>query len=478
MRRFEELRDECARRAWAIAYSLTRNGADADDVMQQAFIVAWQKQKSIPDEPWAWFATVVVNCARNHRRKEARMRNNVDSFELASAEAAESPEHDAGRRELREQLLGAMTALSADEQDAVALCYLSGLSHSEASHAMGINLNTLKTHIRRGVDKLRARINPRGRGMEAYFGALVIPPPDGGWENALTRWEGSAVEPGAAAGGYGIAKIALALLAPLLIVAGLYYAWSEFGSAGSTAAISPVIAQDSRSGHNLATATSQPVATYDPLPAPLPGSVQPEASVPGEAAEADQPAPRTSKMEPEGPVPAGTHRLHTIYYDTGEKEWELTELVTGEGAVKDGPVRRFYPSGKLWTSYTYVMGKIQGEFRTWYESERPRSVVHCHNDEFEGWFIHYYESGPILMEGNMIGGKADGECVTYHENGKRKLVQPFSLGKVIGEEKEFDETERLIRRTTWDGKRNGPEILYHPDGTTTTRHYKDGELVD
>ncbi len=478
MRRFEELRDQCARRAWAIAYSLTRNGADADDVMQQAFTVAWQKQRSIPDDPWTWFGNVVVNCARNHRRKEARMRNNLDSVEFASAEAADRPAHIVAKRELYEQLAAAMADLTPDEQEAVALCHMSGLSHSEVSRALGIKLNTLKTRLKRGVDKLRARINPRGRGLEAYFGAMVIPPPAGGWEKALARWEGSAVAPAAAAGGYGIAKIALALLAPLLIVAGLYFAWTEFGSAGSSAAMSPVVAQDSRPNLNPESATSQPVATYDPPPAPLPRSAQPEAPAPGEVAEADQPAPRFSKVEPEGPVPAGTHRLRTIFYDTGEKEWEVTELVTGAVAVKDGPARRYYPSGKLWTSYTYVMGQLQGEFRTWYESGRPRSVEYAHNNEFEGWCTIYYESGPVLMEGNMIGGKEDGNWVTYHENGERKIVLPFRLGKVIGEEQEFDETARLIRRTTWDGKRNGPEILYHPDGSTTTHHYKDGELVE
>jgi RNA polymerase sigma-70 factor (ECF subfamily) len=57
----------------------------------------------------------------------------------------------------------ALRSLSAPERVCVSLCYGAGLSHSEAAAALNAPLGTVKSHVKRGMDKLRLRLAP-GRG--------------------------------------------------------------------------------------------------------------------------------------------------------------------------------------------------------------------------------------------------------------------------------------------------------------------------
>ena len=54
----------------------------------------------------------------------------------------------------------ALRALSPIERVCVSLCYGGGLSHVEAAAALNAPLGTVKSHVKRGLDKLRARLAP------------------------------------------------------------------------------------------------------------------------------------------------------------------------------------------------------------------------------------------------------------------------------------------------------------------------------
>ena len=74
--RIELCVSECAEKAWRLAYGLMRNRADAEDVLQQSFLVAASKPDRIPNEDcWKWFATVLTFEARNAWRKRASHRD-------------------------------------------------------------------------------------------------------------------------------------------------------------------------------------------------------------------------------------------------------------------------------------------------------------------------------------------------------------------------------------------------------------------
>ena len=79
-------------------------------------------------------------------------------------EPEDAPRHDgdeghAHRAALRIDLDEALRSLAESERLCVSLCYGGGLSHAEAAEALNTPLGTVKSHVKRGLDKLRAELS-------------------------------------------------------------------------------------------------------------------------------------------------------------------------------------------------------------------------------------------------------------------------------------------------------------------------------
>ena len=149
------------RHSSAVRGLLRRMGADpilADDLAQDAFLAAFEQIADFRGEGTfqAWVKRIAARLYVKRWRRDARL-------DLM----AEPPEADAppGRGEAgaadRLDLDEALRALSSSERVCVSLCYGGGLSHVEAALALNAPLGTVKSHVKRGLDKLRARMAPR-----------------------------------------------------------------------------------------------------------------------------------------------------------------------------------------------------------------------------------------------------------------------------------------------------------------------------
>jgi len=58
------------------------------------------------------------------------------------------------------KLHDSLKTLSAPERLCVSMCYGAGLSHGEAAEALNLPLGTVKSHVKRGLEKLRTRLAP------------------------------------------------------------------------------------------------------------------------------------------------------------------------------------------------------------------------------------------------------------------------------------------------------------------------------
>ena len=65
---------------------------------------------------------------------------------------------------LRIDLDEALKALSEAERLCVSMCYGAGLSHADVAEVLNTPLGTVKSHVKRGLDKLRARLAPNAAG--------------------------------------------------------------------------------------------------------------------------------------------------------------------------------------------------------------------------------------------------------------------------------------------------------------------------
>lgn len=140
---------------------LRRMGAEAslaDDLAQDAFLAAFERVAEFRGEGTfsAWVRRIAARLYIRRWRKDGRM-DSSDAMDAAPDTVGHGGEVSAAARiDLDEALKG----LSPQERLCVSLCYGAGLSHAEAAETLGAPLGTVKSHVKRGMDKLRVRLAP------------------------------------------------------------------------------------------------------------------------------------------------------------------------------------------------------------------------------------------------------------------------------------------------------------------------------
>ena len=142
----------------AIRALLRRMGADAtlaDDLAQDAFLAAFEQITEFRGEGTfqAWVKRIAARAYVKRWRRDAQEDLMAETPELAADRSDPAASID---------LDGALRMLTAPERVCVTLCYGAGMSHSEVAMALNAPLGTVKSHVKRGVDKLRLRLAPAG----------------------------------------------------------------------------------------------------------------------------------------------------------------------------------------------------------------------------------------------------------------------------------------------------------------------------
>jgi RNA polymerase sigma-70 factor (ECF subfamily) len=131
----------------------------AEEVLQDSFINIWRFAGDYREglsAPMTWMTTIVRNRALDHLRR-------VSSVETEWSEALDEliPGNDLGPAETTsmgqqaQQLALCMQRLDSNQRQAVALAYLRDQSHSEVADTLKVPLGTVKSWIRRGLEKLK-----------------------------------------------------------------------------------------------------------------------------------------------------------------------------------------------------------------------------------------------------------------------------------------------------------------------------------
>jgi len=137
------------------------NTALADDLAQETFLLAYRKLKQFRQEArfstWLYRIAYNVFLADARRMKELPMPEDADADELAPAENGASTSVSR-QATLSVDLERAMRVLSDAERAAIVQCYHNDLSHEEAAVVLGCPVGTVKTHILRAKQKLKAHL--------------------------------------------------------------------------------------------------------------------------------------------------------------------------------------------------------------------------------------------------------------------------------------------------------------------------------
>jgi RNA polymerase sigma factor (sigma-70 family) len=157
---FGELVDRHAPAARRAARLLLANDHDADDAVQDGFLAAWRAidryDRNRPFRPW--LMRIVVNAARDLRRRQTVRRTDELSPALASGGA--SPERETERSLLRERLTRALAELPERQRLAVTMFDAEGYAHAEIAEVLGVPEGTIRSDVFHARRALRLTLAP------------------------------------------------------------------------------------------------------------------------------------------------------------------------------------------------------------------------------------------------------------------------------------------------------------------------------
>ena len=144
--------------ALALAVRMLRTRAEAEDVVQEAFVHAWRRASDFDPargSAGAWLTTITRSRVLDRLRRLTLGRRVLLALSREpSPSPPASPIEDVVRRMERDRVSSALAALPAEQRDVIAFAYFGGLSQSEIAASTGEPLGTVKTRVRLAMEKL------------------------------------------------------------------------------------------------------------------------------------------------------------------------------------------------------------------------------------------------------------------------------------------------------------------------------------
>ena len=153
-------------RVYRLAYRLTGNQHDAEDLTQEVFVRVFRSLASYkPGTFEGWLHRITTNLFLDGARRRQRIRfeglgEDADQ-RLPGTEA--SPAQAWDETHLDGDIQAALQALPPDYRAAVVLCDIEGFSYEEIAATMGVKLGTVRSRIHRGRAQLRVALAHRER---------------------------------------------------------------------------------------------------------------------------------------------------------------------------------------------------------------------------------------------------------------------------------------------------------------------------
>ena len=161
-----------SRSLFRLAYRMTSNEQDAEEIVQDAFLRAYRKLGQFESRAnfGTWVYRIAVNCALDRRRKlgteerhrEVPTEDDADAPRAIEQRASESPTPDrlALSEEIGKQITLALDALSPAERAAFVMRHWEGRGIEEIAQALHLRNSATKNTVFRAVQKLRRALEP------------------------------------------------------------------------------------------------------------------------------------------------------------------------------------------------------------------------------------------------------------------------------------------------------------------------------
>ncbi len=168
---FRELVERHSRHIFRLAYRMTGNEEDAEDVVQETFLRAYRNLARFEGQAEfsTWLHRIAANCAIDvlRRRAPAAAAFPIELIEtgetsVGTGAAFGGPERDLFAADVRRKLAASLEALSPMERAAFVLRHFEGKPVAEIARALDVRLGAAKNCIFRAVSKLRRELAALG----------------------------------------------------------------------------------------------------------------------------------------------------------------------------------------------------------------------------------------------------------------------------------------------------------------------------
>ena len=169
----------------ALARSLVRDDARADDLVQDTYLTAMKNPPRHSRSLRAWLGAIVRNLARTQNRAEWRRTKHERIRPTKETEigvrALPSPEETLEKATWHQRLVDAAMTLDEPYRTTLLMRYFEELDSSEIARLQGVPAATVRTRVRRGLERLRVRLDQSSPGGRAKWmaGLLLLARPPG-----------------------------------------------------------------------------------------------------------------------------------------------------------------------------------------------------------------------------------------------------------------------------------------------------------
>jgi RNA polymerase sigma-70 factor (ECF subfamily) len=161
---WEQIVTDHSARVYRLAYRLTGNRQDAEDLTQEVFVRVFRSLHTYtPGTMAGWLHRITTNLFLDQARRKQRIRFDALSDEAATRlpSALPSPDDVQLDRMFDADVEAALASLAPDFRAAVVLCDIEGLSYEEIADVLGLKLGTVRSRIHRGRAQLRTALAHR-----------------------------------------------------------------------------------------------------------------------------------------------------------------------------------------------------------------------------------------------------------------------------------------------------------------------------
>lgn len=164
------LYDRTSPQVYGLILKILGNREAAEEVTLDVYTQVWRQAHTYDQTrgtPGGWLMALARTRAIDRFRAGAAERGRIESLDAVEfcASDGETPEQDLAGQERRRYVQQALTRLTAEQRQAIALAYFYGLSQSEIADKLQLPLGTVKTRMRLGMIKLREALAPYEEGL-------------------------------------------------------------------------------------------------------------------------------------------------------------------------------------------------------------------------------------------------------------------------------------------------------------------------